>query len=69
MLDITLERPGPIGDDEPTLVEFEAAQKLTNVPQLGHAMVTTADGEQEKVPCATVVSVEPTDESSDDEAN
>lgn len=62
MFDITLERDGPIGDDEDALVTFEGAKKLMNVPQIGHAMVTTADGEQEKVPCATVVSVEPTEE-------
>lgn len=67
MFDITLERPRGDGDAE--LVEFENAQKLVNVPELDKAVVTDEAGESEKVPCASIVSVVPTDESPDSDAN
>lgn len=54
--DVTLERDR--GDGETELVTFEDATDLLNPSVTSHAMVTRADGEREKVPQATVISID-----------
>lgn len=63
MFDVTIERPTGTGDaDEKKLVTIENAVGLKNVPAIGKAIVEKDDEDNEKVPCATVVAVTPTEE-------
>jgi len=53
----------PTGTGDLDLKTFEEVEKVMNVPTTDYVRLTMTNGDREKVPCATVVSVVPTDES------